>query len=207
VTRTLGLLVAVSAMLTSCFSINRKLDEQVFYEGPQFKVKLSTHYERVYAVLIDDRYYTYRVQCAPARGPWVDISGGSFAKESARSIAARMKSNFIAADERTLIWKAGALIASFDACNSVVYWSPVSLPPEAIDQTPKPDYCSAPRVDCRMYDFMNDRAPQYENVRLERPGMLSFHVRSKALRNDFLVSTKDYGKTWSATPTSSPTAP
>ena len=205
---TRGLLV-LPLLLSSCFSINRKLDEHIFYSGPQFRLKLSVHYERTYAVLIDERFYRSVVQCAPAGGEWVDVASAQAAKESARKIAAGLASSYVIAGERTLVWTSGAVNVTFDACRTFALWSPLSLPAEAIDPAPKPEHCSAPRVDCRWYDFMFDRVPSYANVRVEAPGTLSVRVRSKAFREGkpFDVRTTDYGRTWSAAPTDSPAAP
>jgi hypothetical protein len=53
-------------------------------------------------------------------------------------------------------------------------------------------------VDCRHYDFLGEREPRFEEIRVASQGSISFIVRSKAIRNgkSVQVQSPDFGKTW-----------
>ena len=133
----------------------RKLDEVVFYEGPQFKLKLVRYYENL------PFHYTgkvFRVQCSSANtvdSPghekldpgWVEIgSGGAIGSTSAKELVNRERTHYLIVDDRTLVTTGGwALKVSFDACGSFRFWDPTALPLELIDPVDKPATCAPPR--------------------------------------------------------------
>lgn len=186
----------------------RKLDEAIFYDGPEFKLKVVRYHE--YLPL----HYTgevFRVQCSSdktANSPrrekqdpgWVTIgNGGAIGSTSAAELVDKVRPNYLVIDKSTLVWKGTVLNVSFDACGTFRYWDPTTLPEALIDPVDKPDYC-APKgsADCRYYDFHGDRAPRYEKVRADTSGQVSFTVHSKGFKDGaiFRVESSDYGKTW-----------
>lgn len=194
--------------LLACSSGTRKLDEATIYEGPRFRLKLVRYYENL------PFHYTgevFRVQCASARTAdspghktqdpgWVTLgNGGAIGSGNAAELAGRERRNYIVVDDQTLVWLGNGLNVSFDACGRFQGWYLTSLSQELIDPVEKPDYC-APRgkADCRHYDFLGDREPRFEEIRVNPQGNISFVVRSKAIRHGKAVQVQsmDFGKTW-----------
>lgn len=194
--------------LSACSPSTRKLDEAVIYEGPQFRLKLVRYFESL------PLHYTgevFRVQCASAQtkdspahktqdAGWVSLgSGGAIGSKSAAELVERERRNYLLVDDSTLVWIGNGVNVSFDACGSFRGWYPTSLSEDLIIPAEKPDYCK-PRgnVDCRHYDFLGDRGPRFEEIRVMSQGSISFIVRSKAFRNgkSVQVQSTDFGKTW-----------
>ena len=214
-TRVVLKLATVTLVFTSLLACNttpRKLDEVMFYAGPHFRLKLARYFENL------PFHYTgevFRVQCASTHtsnspghktqdAGWVTLgSGGAIGSKSAAELAERERGNYIVVDEQTLVWLGIGVNVSFNACGRFQGWYPTSLLQELIDPMEKPDYC-APRggADCRHYDFLGDRAPHFEEIRVNPQGNISFVVRSKALRGHraVRVQSMDFGRTWKATP-------
>lgn len=202
----LGLAGLIAVTYSRC--VPHKLDESVFYEGPEFKLKVVRYYENL------PLHYTgevFRVQCSSAQtansprhskqdAGWVTIgNGGAIGSTSARDLVDQVRPNYLVMDERTLVWKGTVLNVSFDGCGTFRHWDPTTLPKELIDPVDKPDYC-APKgtADCRYYDFHGDRQPQFDKIRTNSSGHVSFLVRSKSFKGGavFRVESKDHGKTW-----------
>jgi len=76
----------------------------------------------------------------------------------------------------------------------------MQLPSELVNPVAKPSHC-APKgtADCRHYDFLDDRAPIYEDVEVDTNGTISFLTSSKSYKDvkRLRVTSTDYGKTWS----------
>jgi hypothetical protein len=208
----LATLALVFTSLIACSPTTRKLDEATIHEGPHFRLKLVRYYENL------PFHYTgevFRVQCSSARTTnspghktqdpgWVELGGGgAIGSKSAAELAERERRNYIVVDEQTLVWLGNGVSVSFDACGQFRGWYPTSLPEELIDPAEKPEYC-APRgtADCRHYDFLGDREPRFEEIRVSPQGNISFVVRSKAFRHHkaVRVQSMDFGRTWKAAP-------
>ena len=196
------------ALVTSCGGGTRKLDEAVFYDGPQFKLKLTRYYENL------PLHYTgevYRVQCgspATAWSPaqktqdsgWVTTgNGGAIGSKSAAELVPLVRDSYRVIDERTLVWTGNGFQVSFDACGHFGSWYPSRLPAEMIDPVEKPEWCApAGTADCRNYDFFGDRHPKFEQIEVRPNGHVSFVVRTPALKpNGILhVESADSGRNW-----------
>lgn len=118
---------------------------------------------------------------------------------SAAELAERERPNYRIVDEQTLSWIGSGFNVSFDACGGIRSWHPVSLPADLIDPVEKPDYCQPKgAADCRHYDFLDERAPRFEQIEVNPRGVVSFVVYSRAFRNPggFRVRSADSGNTW-----------
>ena len=205
-------------LFTSCAGGTRKLDEAVFYDGPQFKLKLVRYYENL------PLHYTgevYRVMCgsaATAQSPahktqdagWVAIgNGGAIGSKSAAELVARVRDAYRVIDERTLVWTGNGLQISYDACGQFRSWYPTSLPRDMIDTLAKPEWCAPKGTgDCRHYDFMGDRTPRFDSIEVRRDGRVGFTARSAAFKAGAVrVESSDSGRTWSFEHGSSRPAP
>lgn len=205
--RSAGGLLAI-ALLFACSPSTRKLDEAMIHEGPQLRLKLSRYVENV------PLHYTgevFRVHCSSAHtlnspahrtqdAGWVSLgNGGAIGSRSAAEVAERERRNYLVIDDRALVWIGNGVNVSFDACGTFRGWYPTSLPEDLIVPADKPDHCR-PRgeVDCRHYDFLGEREPRFDEVRVSSDGHISFVVRSKALRHGKAVRVEsiDSGKTW-----------
>ncbi|MGH7628710.1 MAG: hypothetical protein ACREOF_04860 [Gemmatimonadales bacterium] len=208
----LVLAVVAALALTACGSRTRKLDQVVFHEGPQFKLKLARYHENLPMHYVGE---VFRVQCASARtadapahrmqdAGWVTLgNGGAIGSANAAQVAERERGNYRIIDERTLAWLGTGVSVSFDACGEFRGWYPTLLPADMIDPVEKPEYC-APRgtADCRHYDFLGDRAPAFEQLEVRPDGRISFVARSKSIRpgGAVRVESPDSGRTWAVTP-------
>ncbi len=208
-----AVLALIAALLpAACWSRTRKLDETIFYEGPQFKLKLVRYHENL------PLHYTgevFRVQCASAgtaHSPphdtqdagWVTLGNGSaIGSASAVQVAERERANYRIIDEQTLAWLGTGVTVSFDACGEFRGWYPTMLPADMIDPVEKPEYC-APRgtADCRHYDFLGDRAPTFERLDVRADGRITFVARSRSIRpaGAVRVESPDSGRTWTVAP-------
>ena len=157
---------------------------------------MERHYERRYTVVIDEIFNDYVVQCSsPAtmdgrKARWVDVTSGN-----SRSV----RNGFRIIDDRTFAWMGSGVGVTFDGCATFAHWWTGLLDASLIDPAPKPEYCAEPRVDCRGYDFMGDRMPQFEDLQVDGRGTISFVVRSKAFKDGkaYRVRSNDRGATWS----------
>jgi len=202
----------ITILLGACGGGTRKLDEAVFYQGPQFTLKLTRYYENI------PLHYTgevYRVHCgsaATASSPahktqdsgWVSIgNGGAIGSKSAAELVDRVRTFYHVIDDRTVVWLGNGLEVSFDACGQFRGWYPSQLPAEMIDPVEKPEWCApAGTADCRNYDFMGERHPRFEEIEVRPGGQVTFVARSAALRptGALRVESRDSGRTWAVAP-------
>ena len=201
----------VSALLTGCKD-TRRLDEAVFYEGPVFTLKVVRFYRNLFLSYNGE---TFSVQCSSddtadypgnkfAEPGWYELgSGGAIGTESADDVIEQVRNQYIIVDDNTLAIPGVVFGVSFSGCTQFKTWNPTTLPPEMIDPVEKPDYC-APKggADCRYYDYQGDRAPVYEDIRIDAAGHVSFIVRTKTFKDveGLRVSSTDAGDTWTVTP-------
>ena len=195
-------------LLTSCGGGTRKLDEAVFYDGPQFKLKLTRYYENLPLHYVGE---VYRVHCAspatawsPAHktqdSGWVSIgNGGAIGSKSAAELVEPVRKSYEVIDDKTLVWTGNGFEVSFDACGHFRSWYPSRLSAEMIDPVEKPEWCApAGTADCRNYDFFGDRHPKFEQIEVQPNGKVSFVVRTPALRPHGVlrVESEDSGRNW-----------
>ena len=205
-------LLLLATLLASCGGGTRKLDEAVFYDGPQFKLKLVRYYENLPLHYVGE---VYRVHCSSAHtahsrahitqdSGWVTIgNGGAIGSKSAAELVEKVRDFYSVIDERTLVWTGNGVEVSFDACGQFRSWYPANLSPEMIDPVEKPEYCApAGTADCRNHDFFGDRAPRFEEIEVQPHGRIAFVARSAALRPNgaLRVESADSGRTWSTMP-------
>src|SRR5687767_3547656 len=120
-----GRLLLLAAVLASCGGGTRKLDEVVFYDGPEFKLKLVRYHENLPFHYVGE---VYRVQCGSAQtaqspahttqdAGWITIgNGGAIGSKSAAELVGRVRGAYRVIDERTLAWTGNGFEVSFDAC-------------------------------------------------------------------------------------------
>lgn len=201
-----------ASLLAACGVSAKKLDEVVFYDGPSFRLKLTRYYENY------PLHYTgkvFRVQCSSAEtaespahrtqdAGWVTLgNGGAIGSRSAAELLRRERGKYLVINERTLAWTSPGFNVSFDACARSHAWYPTSVPRDLVDTVAKPSYCKPTGVaDCQSYDFLNEREPRFDEIRVEGHGAVSFVARSAAFRPNgaVRVESSDSGRTWSATP-------
>jgi hypothetical protein len=211
-----GRLLLLAAVLASCGGGTRKLDEIVFYDGPEFKLKLVRYHENLPFHYVGE---VYRVQCGSAQtaqspahttqdAGWITIgNGGAIGSKSAAELVGRVRGAYRVIDERTLAWTGNGFEVSFDACGQFRSWYPTALPAEMIDPVKKPEYCApAGTADCRNYDFLGDRTPRFESIEVRPNGRVAFVARSAAFRPSgaVRVESADSGRTWAVQARRSP---
>ena len=196
------------ALLAACGEPNQRLDEYIFYDGPQFSLKVVRYYRNIpfnylgeHAVVMCRSENTAKFQAPdPQDAGWRVLgAGGGQGSRDARQAALRMEDDYEVFDDRTLIAKTHVFNISFDACGHFINWDPSRLPQAMIDPVEKPDSCvpNGP-VDCRHYDFQGDRAPRYEQISTAAKGQVGFTVRSKTFKGveSLRVQTSNNGAVW-----------
>jgi len=195
-------------LLAACGEPSRRLDEYVFYDGPQFSLKVVRYYRNIpfsylgeYAVVMcrSDNTGADAGRDTPDAG-WrmlgeVDARGS----ENAAAAALVVSKDYQVLDERTLIAKDNVLNISHDACGHFIGWDPARLPQDMIDTVPGQDPCAPGDVtDCRDTGFGGDRKPRYGQISVSDSGEVGFTVRSPAFRGVELlrVRTGNAGGTW-----------
>jgi hypothetical protein len=201
-------IVSLCVLLIACGNPNQRLDEYVFYDGPQFQLKVVRYYRNIPFNQLGEQAV---VMCQsentrdfPARDQqdsgWrmlgaEDAQGSKNAEEAAIGI----KSDYEVFNDDTLIAKINVFNISFDACGHFINWDPGRLPEAMIDPVEKPDSC-APNgpADCRYLDFEGDRKPHYEQISVANKSQVDFTVRSKTFRDIELlrVQTRNNGGVW-----------
>ncbi len=200
--------MTLCALLVACGNPNQRLDEYVFYDGPQFRLKVVRYYRNIPFNQLGEQAV---VMCQsentsdfPARDQqdagWRMLGAGDAqGSNNAEEAALGMKGDYEVLDDHTLITKMNVFNISFDACGYFINWDPSRLPPAMIDPVEKPDSC-APNgpVDCRYLDFEGDRVPRYEQIHLAGKGKVGFTVSSPTFKNvDLLrVQTGNNGAAW-----------
>lgn len=207
----LGVVALVCSLLIACDASTRKLDEAPIYDGPAFRLKLVRYHENL------PLHYTgevFWVQCASSQtqnspahktqdAGWVSLgNGGAIGSQNAAELAERERRHYLVINEHTLVWVGNGVNVSFDACGSFRGWYPTAIPQDLIVSAEKPDYC-APKgsADCRHYDFLGEREPSFDQIHASPNGLISFVIRSKAIRDgkSVRVESADFGKTWKIT--------
>ena len=187
------------------------------YEGPEFRLKLVRYYENYPLHFTGE---VFRIQCgseltrdSPAHktqdAGWLSLGGGAaLGSKSAAEVAERERGRYRVVDDRTLVWLGNGVKVSFDACGSFRAWYPPSLPEGIVVPAEKPDFCK-PRgaTDCAHLDFVGDREPRFDEIRVSPEGGISFRVRSRAFRQDSTVrvDSEDFGRSWEVTVLERPT--
>jgi hypothetical protein len=196
------------ALLIACGNPNQRLDEYVFYEGPQFTLKVVRYYRNIpfnqlgeQAVVMCRSENTRDFPAHDQQDAGWRMLGAGDAQDSknAEEVAVKMKGDYEVFDDHTLIAKINVFNISFDACGHFINWDPGRLPQAMIDPVEKPDSC-APNgpADCRYLDFEGARAPRYEQIRVAGNGQVSFTARSKTFKGVELLSvqTSNNGAVW-----------
>jgi len=201
-------IITLCILLVACGNPNQRLDEYVFYDGPQFRLKVVRYYRNIpfnqlgeHAVVMcqsenTTKFPAYEQQDAG----WRTLgAGGGQGSEDAREAAFMVKDDYEVFDDHTLIAKTTVFNISFDACGHFINWDPGRLPQAMINPVEKPDSC-APNgpADCRHYDFAADRAPQYEQISIAAKGRVGFTARSKTFKDveSLRVQTRNNGDVW-----------
>ncbi|HHH44931.1 MAG TPA: hypothetical protein ENK49_12405 [Gammaproteobacteria bacterium] len=206
---------ALCSLLLACGNPNQRLDEQVFYDGPEFKLKVVRYYRNIpfnplgeQAIVMCRSENTREFQSDEQQDAgWRSLGAvNATGSKDAAQAALRIRDNYRVLDDHTLFAIISAFNISFDACGHFIHWDPTRLPPDMIDAVEKPGSC-APRgpVDCRYYDFEGKRAPRYEQIRVTGKGQVSFTASSTSFRDiDFLrVQTRNHGAVWQVDSTGS----
>ena len=200
--------IILCVLLVACGNPNQRLDEYVFYDGPQFRLKVVRYYRNIpfnqlgeHAVVMcqsenTTKFPAYEQQDAGWRTLGAGDGQGS---KDAKQAALRVEDDYEVFDDHTLIAKTTVFNISFDACGHFINWDPGRLPQAMIDPVEKPDSC-APNgpVDCRHYDFEGDRAPEYEQISIATKGQVGFTATSKTFKGVELlrVQTRNNGAVW-----------
>lgn len=207
--------IVLGALLSaSCTNSLNRLDEEVFYKGPAFSLKLVRYYENLPLHYTGEIFVVSCSSSATATSPahrtqdhgWVQVGrGGAIGSRTAHDMVLREQSRYLVINDRALAVPGTVLQVSFNACGSFAQWDPITLPADLIAPVDKPDFCKPKGLgDCRYYDFQDDRMPQYNDIASDSAGMLTFTVQAKAFKHGrrLKVTTLDYGQTWSILPLS-----
>jgi len=205
------MLVFLAGLLLAGCDSTRRLDELIFYEGPEVTLKLVRYYRNLFLSFNGE---VYSVQCRSSETvgnqagreqdqDWRTVStGAALESKSAQQVVNDVKDRYLIMDERTVVKIWGGISVSFDACRTLHHWSAVQLPLNLINQISKPDYCEPKgTADCRHYDFQDDRAPVIADVRADSSGRISFVARSKAFKDGavYRIESQDSGRSWGYT--------
>jgi len=201
-------LIALCTLVTACGNPNRQLDDYVFYDGPQFRLKVVRYYRNIpfnklgeYAVVMCQSEHTSGVT-SPDRqdAGWRTLgSADGSGSKNAREVALRVKNDYDIVDDHTLVAKTAIINISFDACGHFIHWDPGRLPQLLVAPVARLDACAPDGpADCRHYDFRDDRAPHYEQIKVSGKGQVEFTVSSKAFKGveSLRVSTRNNGAVW-----------
>jgi hypothetical protein len=205
--------IVLGALLcASCTNSLSRLDEEVFYKGPAFSLKLVRYYESLPLHYTGEIFVVSCSSPATATSPahqtqdhgWVQVGrGGAIGPKTAHDMVLRERSRYLVVTNMVLVVPGTVLRVSFDACGSFAQWDPLTLPGDLIVPSEKPDFCKPKGLgDCRYHDFQGDRVPQYDEITSEAMGMLTFTVQAKAFKDGqrLKVVTSDFGRTWSIQP-------
>jgi len=195
-------------LLLACGEPNQRLDEYVFYAGPQFRLKVVRYYRNIpfnylgeHAVVMcqSERTGGFSGNDAADAG-WRMLgeapAGGG---RDAREVALGIGDDYQILDDHTLVGKTNVFNISFDACGHFISWDPTRLPQAMIDAVRKPDSCAPDGpLDCRYSDFEGDRKPLYEQISVAGEGQVSFSARTAAFRGvrSLHVQTRNNGALW-----------
>ena len=200
--------ISICALLVACGNPNQRLDEYLFYDGPQFRLKVVRYYrnipfnqlgEQAVVMCQSENTRDFPAHDQQDAGWRMLGAGDAQGSKNAKEMAVRMKSDYEVFNDHTLIATINVFNISFDACGTFINWDPGRLPQEMIDPVEKPDSC-APKgpADCRYLDFEGDRAPRYEQIHLAGNGKVSFTASSPTFKDVGIlrVKTRDNGAVW-----------
>jgi len=200
--------MTLAGLLVACGEPNQRLDEYVFYDGPQFRLKVVRYYRNIpfnylgeHAVVMCQSDNTGDFPANDATDAGWRLLGEAPARGSrdAREVAPGTSGDYLVFDDHTLIVKSNVFNISFDACGQFINWDPTRLPQAMIDAVQKPDSCAPDGpLDCRYSDFEGDRKPLYEQISVAGKGQVSFRVRTPAFRGieSLRVQTRNNGSLW-----------
>ncbi|MFO0773523.1 MAG: hypothetical protein U0172_02520 [Nitrospiraceae bacterium] len=206
-----GLIVA-SLFAASCSNSVTKLDEEIFYAGPSFSLKLVRYHENLPLHYTGDIFVVSCASKATSRSQaqhtqdagWVQVGrGGAIGSTSAHDVVQRERSKYIVLRDRVLFVPGTVMRVSFNFCAGFEQWDPTTLPPDSLTSRERPEFCKPKGLgDCRYYDFEGDWVPHYTDIELGEGGTLSFRVSAKAFKSGtpLIVKTSDSGRTWSVDP-------
>jgi len=195
-------------LLAACGNPNQRLDEYMFYDGPQFRLKVVRYYRNIPFNQLGERAVVMCQSENTAKFPAHDQqdagwrmlgAGDAQGSKNAKEAALKVKDGYEVIDDHTLIGKINVFNISFDACGHFISWDPRRLPQAMIDPVKKPDSC-APNGpdDCRYYDFEGDRAPRYERIHVAGKGQVSFTASSPTFKGveSLRIQTRNNGAVW-----------
>ena len=201
-------IMSLCALLVACGNPNQRLDEYVFYNGPQFRLKVVRFYRNIpfnqlgeQAVVMCQSENTAEFPAHNQQDAGWRMLGARDAQDSknAEEAAVGVKDDYEVIDDHTLIGKINVFNISFDACGHFINWDPSLLPQAMIDPVEKPESC-APNgpADCRCYDFEGERAPRYEQIHVTGKGQVNFTASSATFKGVELlrVATRNNGGLW-----------
>lgn len=204
----------LTLLLSACSKELRKLDEAVFLDTPQLKLKLVRYYENLPFSYSGEIYVT---QCSSPNSKelsasninaagWLVIDrGAALDSKSAADVVEKVRHRYTVIGDGILYWSFVPLDISLDGCRTFITWSPVTLPGEMIIPAALPEHCKYDKeaVCARMYGPMwpfqaEGRLPHYFDVRATRSGEISFRIQSAAIKNGsvLFVTSHDGGKSW-----------
>jgi len=195
-------------LLVACGEPNQRLDEYVFYDGPQFRLKVVRYYRNIpfnylgeHAVVMcrSENTGDFPGNDAADAGWRMLAEAPAQGSRDAREVALGIRDDYQVLDAHTLIAKTGVFNISFDACGHFINWDPTRLPQTMINAVPRPDSCApAGPLDCRFSDFEGDRKPLYEQISVAGEGQVSFRVSTPAFRGvrSLHVQTRNNGALW-----------
>ncbi len=198
----------LGVLLVACGEPNQRLDEQVFYDGPQFRLKVVRYYRNIpfnylgeHAVVMCQSDNTGDYSGHDRQDAGWRMLGEADARGSkhARDVAPGLQDDYLVFDDHTLVGKKNVFNISFDACGHFINWDPTRLPQDMVEVAQRPDSCAPDGpLDCRYYDFEGVRKPQYEQISVAGPGQVSFRVRATAFREvqSLHVETRNNGALW-----------
>ena len=105
----------------------RKLDEVVFYEGPEFSLKVVRYYRHLFlhyngevcSVQCGSEHTRDRRRQVTQDEGWYEIgSGGAIGTQDAREVLDKIRNDYRIIDARTLLIATNGVSVSFDACRS-----------------------------------------------------------------------------------------
>jgi len=201
-------ILTLFALLTACGNPNQRLDEHVFYDGPQIKLKVVRYFRNIpfnqlgeHAVVMCQSENTSEFPVDEQQDAgWRTLgSGEAQGSKTAKEAMLGVRDNYQVLDDHVLIAKMNVFNISFDACGHFTNWDPSRLPQSLINPLKKPDSCAPDGpADCRYYDFEGERAPRYENIRVTGNGQVSFTASTPTFKDVELlrVQTRNKGNAW-----------
>ncbi len=211
-----------------CQVHRHKLAEMVFLKNENFELKLVTRYESIPLHYVGEVYSvacrtnnTSIFQAWPfdfVEAGWNLIPAITMPRESGSRIhydlermTALAKKAYLPLGPEILAVKSETRFSiSFDGCRQFTYWDFKHLPADlAVQNSKETEACLAQQKsdkekglqvygDCKVQNFLGERAFEFTDIQSSNAGQVSFLVHSAAFPNGTVlkVSTKDSGATW-----------